>query len=269
MTKTLTTALLPVAGIGRRLLPMTKAVSKELLPVGGLPLIQWAVDEAKAAGVEKFVFVASDNLPQLKNYFSPNPKLEEKLRSQEAHAELKLLQELILDSAVFVSQPNSLGLGHAIGCGAQDINESFAVLLPDDLLRGLGSSVLAQMKAQWQTLKGENNMIALEEVPEDQTSRYGIMARENQEGQLVKAAGVVEKPKRNPPSNLALIGRYILEPNIFDHIEKTKAGAVGEVQITDAIEAARAQTPLYGYLYKGERFDCGTKEAFIKTQKEF
>jgi UTP--glucose-1-phosphate uridylyltransferase len=125
------------------------------------------------------------------------------------------------------------------------------------------------MKTAWQNLNGTNNMIALEEVPKAETSRYGIMSPENQNGNLVKAAGVVEKPKSNPPSNLALIGRYILAPSIFDYIEQTKSGAIGEIQITDAIEVARADTPLYGYLYQGERFDCGTREAFVQTQKRF
>ena len=130
-------------------------------------------------------------------------------------------------------------------------------------------SVLAQMKDVWQTLEGDNNMIALEEVSLAETKRYGIMAIKNQRGTLVEAAGVVEKPKSDPPSQLALIGRYILEPTIFDYIEETKSGALGEVQITDAIEAARATTPLYGYLYQGARFDCGTKETFTQTQRTF
>ena len=273
MTKNLTTALFPVAGIGRRLLPMTKAVPKELLPVGGLPLIQYAVNEAREAGIRKFVFVAGDNLPQLRDYFSPAPKLEQKLAAQKAFDSLELLRELVLDEAVFIQQPASLGLGHAIRCGAAEIDEPFAVLLPDDLLqgqgRGRGGSVLAQMKEQWLKLDGENNMIAIEKVPESETSRYGIMAVKQQEGCLIKASGVVEKPSANPPSQLALIGRYILNPNIFEFIDKTSAGAVGEIQITDAIEAVRATTPLYGYLYQGKRFDCGTKEAYIKTQKSF
>ncbi len=273
MTKNLTTALFPVAGIGRRLLPMTKAVPKELLPVGGLPLIQYAVNEAREAGIRKFVFVAGDNLPQLRDYFSPAPKLEQKLTAQKAFDSLELLRELVLDEAVFIQQPASLGLGHAIHCGAAEIDEPFAVLLPDDLLQGQGrgraGSVLAQMKEQWLKLDGENNMIAIEKVPESETSRYGIMAVKQQEGCLIKASGVVEKPSANPPSQLALIGRYILNPNIFEFIDKTSAGAVGEIQITDAIEAARATTPLYGYLYQGKRFDCGTKEAYIKTQKSF
>ena len=269
MTKNLTTALFPVAGIGRRLLPMTKAVPKELLPVGGLPLIQYAVNEAREAGIRKFVFVAGDNLPQLRDYFSPAPKLEQKLAAQKAFDSLELLRELVLDEAVFIQQPASLGLGHAIHCGAAEIDEPFAVLLPDDLLCGGAGSVLAQMKEQWLKLDGENNMIAIEKVPESETSRYGIMAVKQQEGCLIKASGVVEKPSANPPSQLALIGRYILNPNIFEFIDKTSAGAVGEIQITDAIEAARATTPLYGYLYQGKRFDCGTKEAYIKTQKSF
>lgn len=271
MTKNLTTALFPVAGIGRRLLPMTKSVPKELLPIGGLPLIQHAVNEAKASGITKFVFVAGDNLPQLKGYFSPNPKLESKLMESEAVAELKILAELILDEAIYVRQENPLGLGHAIGCGRDKINEPFAVILPDDLLRGKESPVLLQMKQEWQNLEGSNNMIALENVTLAETSRYGIMSPKKQNGNLVEAENIIEKPKNNPPSTLALIGRYILTPDIFEAISETSSGAIGEIQITDAIALAMKQknTPLYGWLYEGERFDCGTTKALIKTQRVF
>ena len=266
MTKNLTTALFPVAGIGRRLLPMTKAVSKELLPVGGLPLIQHAVNEAKQAGISRFVFVAGDNLAALRSYFSPSARLEAKLKAQQAEAELQLLSDLVLEDAVYIHQPKSLGLGHAIGCGRAAIDAPFAVLLPDDLLQAR-PGVLAQMAAAWQNIDG--NMIAIEEVPLAETSRYGIMAVAEQKGKIIKARNVVEKPKSDPPSRFALIGRYILQPNIFDMIDKTSAGAVGEIQITDAIAQAMPETPLYGLLYEGRRFDCGTRQSFTQTQRDF
>ena len=267
MTQTLTTALFPVAGLGRRLLPMTKAVSKELLPIGGLPIIQHAVNEARQAGITRFIFVAGENLPKLKSYFSPAPSLEKKLAAQKADEELKILRDLVIDDAIYLRQEDMLGLGHAIGCARDHIKEPFAVLLPDDLLVAQ-PGVLAQMIGAWEKTGG--NMIALEEVPRQDCARYGIMDPVKRDGAIVRARGVVEKPPVDQaPSNLALIGRYILQPDIFEAIAQTRAGAVGEIQITDAIAAQIKTTKLYGFIYNGQRFDCGTRAAFAAAQKNF
>ena len=254
---------------------MTKAVSKEMLPVGGLPLIQHAVNEASEAGITRFIFVAGANLQGLKSYFSPAPELEKKLAAQKADEDLEMLRGLVLDDAVYLRQEESLGLGHAIGCASGHIDEPFAVLLPDDLLCAQ-PGVLTQMIAAWQKTGG--NMIALEEVPHQDCSRYGIMDVAERSGAIVSARGLVEKPPvAQAPSNLALIGRYILQPEIFEAIAQTKAGAGGEIQITDAIAAqikttklsTKLSTKLYGFVYDGQRFDCGTRAALIATQKTF
>ncbi len=267
MTQPLTTAVFPVAGLGRRLLPMTKAVSKELLPVGGLPIIQHAVNEARDAGITRFIFVAGQNLQRLKSYFSHDPKLEKKLTTQNAHEELKILHDLVLDNAIYLLQEDMLGLGHSIGCARDHVQEPFAVLLPDDLLVAQ-PGVLAQMIGAWQKTGG--NMIALEKVPRQDCSRYGIMDAASQQNNIVRARGVVEKPPvEQAPSNLALIGRYILQPNIFDAIAQTSSGAIGEIQITDAIAAQIKTTKLYGFIYDGQRFDCGTRSAIVAAQKNF
>ena len=278
MTRRVNIALFPVAGIGRRLLPMTKAISKELLPIGGLPLIQYAVNEAIEAGITKFIFVAGHHLPLLRSYFSRDEILEEKLTALGAQEELALLRDLHLENAIYIHQPQSLGLGHAIFCARDAIDEPFAVLLPDDLLIAT-PSVLSQMCLEWEKAGGRNQMVAIETVPKSDCHRYGILDPEGEEGenastgamtrQSVKAKAVIEKPKSNPPSDLAMIGRYILDPAIFDILAQTQKGAGGEIQITDAMNQMIETTPLHGFLYQGQRFDCGTKQAFIQTQKHF
>ncbi len=246
---------------------MTKTVSKEMLPIGGLPIIHHAVNEAREAGITRFIFVAGDNLQGLRAYFSPAPELEDRLTALKAHEELNIVRDLTLDNAVYLRQKDMLGLGHAIGCASDHISEPFAVLLPDDLLRAQ-PGVLTQMIAAWQKTGG--NMIALEEVPHQDCARYGIMDPARRQGAVVQARGVVEKPPIDQaPSNLALIGRYILQPEIFEAIAQTKAGAGGEIQITDAIAAQIKTTKLYGFVYDGQRFDCGTRAAFIAAQKTF
>jgi len=260
--KTIRKAVLPVAGLGTRVLPATKAIPKEMLPVFDRPAIQYVVDEAVAAGIEHIVFVTGRNKNSIEDYFDRAYELEDTLRLK---GKTELLQELegglrAPGSMSFVRQQAPLGLGHAVWC-ARDVigDEPFAVLLPDMLVMAEPSG-LKQMVDAYHKVGG--NIIAVE--PTDDPSGYGIIDPESREGRLIKMKGMVEKPKREEaPSNLFITGRYILQPEIFDILDKQTAGAGGEIQITDAMKTLAAKQPFYGLKFEGRSFDCGSKIGFL------
>lgn len=257
-------AVFPVAGLGTRFLPATKAMPKEMLPVVDRPLIQYAVDEAKEAGIEHFVFVTGRNKGVIEDHFDRQFELEETLKKRN---KLKALKELQRDLPIagqtsFTRQQEPLGLGHAVWC-ARDLvgNEPFALLLPDMLLKST-PGVLTQMIAAYE--KTGNNIIAVEESSPQDISSYGVVARGKGNDSSFEITGMVEKPKpENAPSNLIISGRYILQPEIFDLISKQAKGTGGEIQITDAMHKLMEHQGFTGVKYDGRSFDCGSKVGFL------
>ena len=273
-------AVFPVAGLGTRFLPATKAQPKEMLPVVDKPLIQYAVEEAYTAGIRHMIFVTGRNKRAIEDHFDTAYELENEL---EVAGKLDLLNivrsmQPADMSFSFVRQPRSLGLGHAVLCAEHMVgNEPFAVLLADDLMAGPldgklgGKSVLAQMAEQFKTLA--QSVLAVQEVPLDQTRRYGIVAGEKlsqQSGsQLMKINAMVEKPAPEAaPSRMAVAGRYILTPAVFKHIRNQKPGVGGELQLTDGIASLMLEESVYAYEYSGKRYDCGSKEGFLEATVE-
>ncbi len=265
-------AVFPVAGLGTRFLPATKASPKEMLPVVDKPLIQYAVEEAYAAGIRHMIFVTGRSKRAIEDHFDTAYELENELETAGKHALLELVRSVQpndMDCA-FVRQPRSLGLGHAVLCAEPLVgNEPFAVLLADDLMRGPvgGVPVLAQM-AQAFRQQGRS-VIAVQEVPEDQVNRYGIVAGESAGGPLIRIDRIVEKPApKDAPSRMGVAGRYILTPAIFDQIRNQPTGAGGEIQLTDAIGRLMEHEAVYAFQYEGKRYDCGSKEGFLQATVE-
>ena len=265
-------AVFPVAGLGTRFLPATKAQPKEMLPVVDKPLIQYAVEEAYSAGIRHMIFVTGRNKRAIEDHFDTAYELENEL---EVAGKLELL-DLVRSmqpadmSFSFVRQPRSLGLGHAVLCAEHMVgNEPFAVLLADDLMTGPpgGASVLAQMSAQFKAL--QQSVLAVQEVPLDQTRRYGIVAGEKCGDRLTKVSAMVEKPAPDvAPSRMAVAGRYILTPAVFKHIRSQKPGVGGELQLTDGIASLMTDESVYSFEYSGKRYDCGSKEGFLEATVE-
>ena len=261
-------AVLPVAGLGTRVLPATKAIPKEMLPVFDRPAIQYVVDEAADAGIEHIVFVTGRNKSAIEDYFDRAYELEETLRLK---GKTELLEELEADlripgSASFVRQQAPLGLGHAVWC-ARDVigDEPFAVLLPD-MLTMARPSCLAQMAAAYSKVGG--NVIAVE--PVEDPSGYGIIDPESRDGRLIKMRGMVEKPKRDAaPSNLFITGRYILQPEIFDLLGNQATGAGGEIQLTDAMVRLMKTQTFHALEYDGRSYDCGSKLGYLQATAAF
>ena len=260
-------AVFPVAGLGTRLLPASKAVPKEMLPIIDRPLIQFAVDEAVAAGCDTLVFVTNRTKHAIADHFDRAPELEARL---EATGKLDLLQVVreVLPAhvkPVFVTQPDALGLGHAVLCARPVIgDEPFAVLLPDDLIWNPALPALAQMAAV--ATEHGGSVVAVEEVPREHTDRYGIVSAEPGSGAVRRMRAVVEKPRPDAaPSTLAIVGRYILAPRIFALLEATTPGAGGEIQLTDAIQALIAESPVYAHRFEGRRFDCGQRRGVVEA----
>ncbi len=260
-------AVFPVAGLGTRLLPASKAVPKEMLPIIDRPLIQFAVDEAVAAGCDTLVFVTNRTKHAIADHFDRAPELEARL---EATGKLDLLQVVreVLPAhvkPVFVTQPDALGLGHAVLCARPVIgDEPFAVLLPDDLIWNPAHPALAQMAAV--AAGNGGSVVAVEEVPREHTDRYGIVSAEPGTGAVRRMLAVVEKPRPDvAPSTLAIVGRYILAPRIFALLEATRPGAGGEIQLTDAIQALIAESPVYAHRFEGRRFDCGQRRGVVEA----
>lgn len=256
-------AVFPVAGLGTRFLPATKALPKEMLPIVDKPLIQYAVEEALAAGIEQIIFVTGRGKEALEDHFDHSHELESILEGRGKEETLKIMEALVPETGtiVYTRQNKPLGLGHAIWC-ARDVvgNEPFAVLLADDLVKS-DTPVLSQMVTAFETT--QSSMVAVMEVEPSQTDKYGIVDGERDGEKMIRIRGLVEKPDpASAPSNQAIIGRYILTPEIFELLEKKEFGAGGEIQITDAMEKLLATQEIYGYLFEGTRFDCGDKAGF-------
>lgn len=263
-------AVFPVAGLGTRFIPATKAMAKEMLPVVDKPIIQYAVEEAFAAGIEQIIFVTGRGKKALEDHFDRSFEIEHTLQEKGKDDLLKQIQELVpkTGTIVYTRQNQPLGLGHAIWC-ARDIvgDEPFAVLLADDLIQ-TSTPVLSEMVKKFDRLRA--SMAAVMEVSTDQTDKYGILDAQLVEDDIVKIDDMVEKPKpEDAPSNLAIIGRYILTPRIFDFLGKKKKGAGGEIQLTDAMRSLLKEQPIYGYKFKGQRFDCGDKVGFQMANLAF
>jgi len=268
MNTKVTKAIFPVAGLGTRFLPATKSIPKEIMTLVDRPLIQYAIDEAREAGITDFIFVTARGKYALEDYFDSNPELEKTLFSKGKTELLKQLRDTDMESGAiaYIRQREALGLGHAVWCARRLIspNEPFAVLLPDDVIAG-NVGCLKQMIEAYQDVGG--NMVAAMEVAPEQISNYGVIDPIKTSGRIVRAKGMVEKPSADAaPSNLAVIGRYILRPEIFDSLSNQSAGAGGEVQLTDAICAQIGRgTPVTGYRFEGDRFDCGSKAGYLQA----
>lgn len=272
---TLTKAVFPVAGLGTRFLPATKAQPKEMLPVVDKPLIQYAVEEAYSAGIRHMIFVTGRNKRAIEDHFDTAYELENELEMAEKHALLSLVRSVQPADMnfAFVRQPRSLGLGHAVLCAEHLVgNEPFAVLLADDLMVGPanGPSVLAQMATQFAAV--QQSILAVQEVPLSQTRRYGIVAvqpADTTNPGLMKVEKIVEKPAPElSPSRMAVAGRYILTPEIFGHIRSQATGVGGEIQLTDGISSLLSEQSVYALQYQGKRYDCGSKEGFLEATVE-
>ena len=272
MTRKINTAIFPVAGLGTRFLPATKAAPKEMLPVVDKPLIQYAVEEAYAAGIRHMVFVTGRNKRAIEDHFDTAYELESELESSGKQALLDLVrsvQPADMD-CTYVRQARALGLGHAVLCAERlTAGEPFAVLLADDLMMGPpgGKPVLAQMVEAYQRLG--NSVLAVQEVPLDQVRRYGIVAGEKDGERLLKLRNIVEKPApESTPSRMAVAGRYVLTPAVFNHIRRQTRGAGGEIQLTDGIAALLKHEAVHAFEYAGKRYDCGSKQGFLEATVE-
>jgi len=268
--KPLRKAVLPVAGLGTRFLPATKAMAKEMLPVVDKPLIEYAIEEARAAGIEQFCMITGRGKTALVEHFDIAFELEATLRERgktEALARLKATS-LSPGSIVSVRQQEPLGLGHAIWCARAFIGDDpFAILLPDDLILS-ETPCLQQLAEAYRETGG--NIVAVSEVPHQHTNRYGILDIGADDGRLVEVRGLVEKPDPAvAPSNLSVIGRYVLLPQVVEHLARMERGAGGEVQLTDAMARMIGVTPFHGLRFEGRRFDCGDKAGFLEAQIAF
>ena len=260
-------AIFPVGGLGTRFLPATKALPKEMLPVVDKPLIQYAVEEAAAAGIEEFIFVTGRNKTAIEDHFDHSVELEAALIDKGKEAALQTVQMMMQSpgSVAYVRQQAPAGLGHAVWCARHLIgDEPVAVLLADDLVKG--APALKEMVEAYDS----GNMVAVMEVPREETSSYGIVTPGASHGQVVEIQGLVEKPAiEDAPSNLAVIGRYIIEPAVFDILGQQRAGVGGEIQLTDALAAQIGKQPFTGLRFSGTRFDCGSKTGFQKANLAF
>ena len=260
-------AIFPVGGLGTRFLPATKSMPKEMLPIVDKPLIQYAVEEAANAGIEQFIFVTSRGKSAIENHFDHSFELENNLLTKGKRQPLASAQEMlkIPGSYAYVRQQEPAGLGHAIWCARHLIqNESFAVILADDLI--FGQSTTKEMIKNYTS----GNMVAIMEVDKQKVSSYGIVKVDKSDKDLMQINQMVEKPSvENAPSNLAIIGRYILDHKVFDVLEKQERGASQEIQLTDAISSQLDRVPCLGYRIKNERFDCGSKLGFLQANISF
>jgi UTP--glucose-1-phosphate uridylyltransferase len=271
MRKKVTKAIFPVAGLGTRFLPATKSVPKEIMTLVDRPLVQYAIDEARAAGIKEFIFVTSRGKRALEDYFDHAPQLEQELRRKGKDELLSALKNTNMDSGdiAYIRQHKAMGLGHAVWCARRLVhNEPFAVILPDDVIAA-EKPCLQQMVEAYEETGG--NMVAAMEVAPDKAPSYGILDVNEDMGSMVSVKGMVEKPAQDEaPSNLAVIGRYILSPDVFRHLNRMKQGAGGEIQLTDAIAQEIAEDKgVYGYRFRGQRFDCGSKAGFLQATVAF
>lgn len=271
MTRKVTKAIFPVAGLGTRFLPATKSVPKEIMTLVDRPLVQYAIDEARAAGIKEFIFVTSRGKSALEDYFDHNLVLEQELKAKGKDDLLETLNATNMESGAiaYIRQHKALGLGHAVWCARRLIgDEPFAVMLPDDVIAA-DKPCLQQMIEAYEETGG--NMVAAMEVPQEKTSSYGVLDVGDNVGTVVRTRGMVEKPKADEaPSNLAVIGRYVLGPSVLYNLNSMKSGSGGEIQLTDAIaEDIRNGVPVFGYKFDGQRFDCGSKAGFLQATVAF
>ncbi len=266
MSKRVRKAIFPVGGLGVRFLPATKSVPKEMLPVVDKPLIQYAVEEARAAGIEDFIFVTGRGKSAIEDHFDRAPELERELRDRNKRGQLAAIDGLALEPGRFsyVRQQEPLGLGHAVWCAHALVgDEPVAVLLCDDMILG-ETPCLKQMVDAHERTGG--NMIAVMDVAREHTKLYGILTPGREDGRLVEVKGLVEKPEpAKAASTLAIIGRYILQPKVFPLLGRHQRGAGNEIQLTDALAAMIGDGPFHGYRFEGTRFDCGDKAGFIEA----
>jgi len=265
--KTIRKAILPAGGLGTRFLPATKASPKEMLPIVDKPMIQYAVEEAMSCGIEDFIVISGKTKRAIEDHFDSSFRLDENLRKTGKEKLLKEINKLSHINFAYIRQKAALGLGHAILCAKPFVSdEPFVVMLSDDVMDPECSVLMEMIK-----IYNQKNapVIALEEVPESETHRYGIVAGVSEDG-LFRITKMVEKPKPGQsPSNLAIIGRYILTPEIFDILERQKPGAGGEIQLTDALKELAKVKPIYGFLTKGMRYDAGDKLGYLKATVDF
>ena len=270
-TKGIKKAVFPVAGLGTRFLPATKANPKEMLPIVDKPLIQYAAEEAVAAGVEVLIFITGRNKRPIEDHFDKAVELEIELEADRKQQLLKIVREILPPhvACVYIRQPEALGLGHAVLCARPVVgDEPFAVLLADDLINAHGPGCLAQMVETYN--KNQSSLLGVERVPQEAVNRYGIVGSIPISERLSKLNSIVEKPAiGDAPSNLAVVGRYILTPKIFELLEKTGRGAGDEIQLTDAIAKLLEDEPVLAYEFIGKRFDCGSKLGYLKATVEY
>ena len=271
MKRKVTKAIFPVAGLGTRFLPATKSVPKEIMTLVDRPLIQYAIDEARAAGIKEFIFVTSRGKNALEDYFDHAPELETSLRRKGKKDLLETLKNTNMDSGAiaYIRQHKALGLGHAVWCARRLIaNEPFAVILPDDVIAAEKPCLQQMVEAYAET---GGSMVAAMEVPPEKAQNYGVLDVSEDKGSLVGVKAMVEKPPQGEePSNLAVIGRYILTATVLQNLNKMKSGAGGEIQLTDAIAQEIAQgRPVHGMRFRGQRFDCGSKAGFLQATVAF
>ena len=271
MAQKVTKAIFPVAGLGTRFLPATKSIPKEIMTLVDRPLIQYAIDEARAAGITEFIFVTSRGKSALEDYFDRAPELETALRQKGKDDLLEVLDTTNMESGsiAYVRQNQPLGLGHAVWCGRRLIgDEPFAVILPDDVIAA-ETPCLKQMVEAYEQTGG--SMVAAMEVPWPKTSSYGVLDVADDMGSLVSVKGMVEKPAAGEaPSNLAVIGRYILAPSVLENLNRKQKGAGGEIQLTDAIaHEIGSGRDVFGLRFRGQRFDCGSKSGFLQATVAF
>ncbi len=259
-------AIFPVGGLGTRFLPATKALPKEMLPVVDKPLIQYAVEEARAAGIEEFIFVTGRGKSAIEDHFDHSYELRDTLLARDKKAELDALEDMLLEpgQVAYIRQQEPLGLGHAVWCARHLIHdEPVAVLSADDLVLS-EVPCLKQVIDAYMEVGG--NLAAVMDVPRDHTDRYGILDVIEDDGRLARARGLVEMPAPDDaPSTLSIIGRYILDPAVFDELDRQETGAGGEIQLTDAMARTIGRVPVHGLRFEGRRFDCGSKAGFLEA----
>jgi UTP--glucose-1-phosphate uridylyltransferase len=270
MRKPIRKAIFPVAGLGTRFLPATKAMPKEMLPIVDKPLIEYAVEEAKSAGIEEFIFVTGRGKQAIEDHFDYSWELMETLKGRGKTEQWQLAEQSRMKpgAIAYTRQQEPLGLGHAVWCARNLVGDDpFAVLLADDLIKS-DEPCLAQMIETYNEVGG--NVVAVMDVPKEQTQRYGVLDVVEDDGRLAKAKGLVEKPKpEDAPSTLSVIGRYVLQPEVFRQLDRQSAGAGGEIQLTDAIAGTIADVDFHGLRFEGTRFDCGSKEGFLEATLAF
>ena len=264
-------AVFPVAGLGTRFLPATKAMPKEMLPIVDKPLIQYAVEEAAAAGITLMIFITGRSKRSIADHFDRAPELEAELAAKGKFELLEVVRNISpeTETYVYIRQPEPLGLGHAVLCAEAVVgDEPFAVILADDLIDAEQSAIGQLVDAR--SARGGGNVLAFEDVPSVETEKYGIVSSDPIDSRTSRVSHIVEKPKPDQaPSTLAVVGRYVLEPKIFEHLRSIQRGAGGEIQLTDAIAGMLSSEATFAYRYQGRRFDCGSKEGFLAATLHF